>query len=178
MFCYDTTHTEFHHHNHHDVPVMELGHLWTRSGLFQKSLQWYSLVPSAFWRVAFLLSWVICYKAFCLHVILNLFCSPVFCPRLGLHLIHLKSLHLYYNLTNCILLLFSYYFILASVTLLAYLALMVQLSQPYGKDGRACVLNNFTIVCFKVFCGLNALFIMPVIFKQLHNMLSMSTSFS
>jgi hypothetical protein len=77
----------------------------------------------------------------------------------------LQSLYLFYNLPNCVLLLFSYYFIPASVILLAYLTLMAQLSQPYSKDGRASVLNNFTVVCFKVFCSLNTLFIMPVIFK-------------
>ena len=59
---------------------------------------------------------------------------------------------------------FCYSHIISSL-LLAYLALMVQLSQLYSKDGRGSILNNFTVVYFKVFCGLNALFIMPVIFK-------------
>ena len=85
---------------------------------------------------------------------------------------------LFYNLSNSILLLLSYYFISASVTFLAYLALMVQFSQPYNKAGRASVPYNFTLVYFNIFCGLNTMLIMPVIFKQLLNMLSMSTSFS
>jgi hypothetical protein len=57
------------------------------------------------------------------------------------------------------------YFISASVIILASLYLMVQVSLPYSKGGRASVLYNFILVFFRGFCGLNTLFIMPVIFK-------------
>jgi hypothetical protein len=42
---------------------------------------------------------------------------------------------------------------------------MVQFSLPYNKAGRASVVYSFIPVFFKVFCGQNILFIMPVIFK-------------
>jgi hypothetical protein len=52
-----------HHHWHHHLTVMGLGHLLTHSGLpHQNSLQWSPLVHSAFWSVIFLLSLVICSK--------------------------------------------------------------------------------------------------------------------
>ena len=44
---------------------------------------------------------------------------------------------------------------------------MVQFSLPYTKAGRASELHNFILVFFTVFCALNILFVMPVIFKQL-----------
>ena len=70
------------------------------------------------------------------------------------------------------------YFISAVVILLAPLALIVQVSLPYNKPGRASVLYNFVLVYLRVYCGLNTLFKMPVIFKYLCNLLSMSNSFS
>jgi hypothetical protein len=56
------------------------------------------------------------------------------------------------------------YLISAAVILVASLALMVQFPLPYNRVGRARVLYNFIQVLFKVFFGLNTLFIMPVIF--------------
>jgi len=60
---------------------------------------------------------------------------------------------------------FHIYLISAAVILLASLALMVQFSLPYNKARRAIVLHNFILVLFKVFCGPDILFIIPVIFK-------------
>ena len=57
------------------------------------------------------------------------------------------------------------YFISAAVILLASLALTVQVSLPYNNSGRASVMYNFILVFLRVFCGLNTLFKIPVIFK-------------
>jgi len=57
------------------------------------------------------------------------------------------------------------YFISAAVILPASLALIVQVSLPYNRTGRASVFYNFILVFLRVFCGLNILFKMPVIFK-------------
>jgi len=67
-------------------------------------------------------------------------------------------------------------FISAAVILLASLALIVQVSLPYNKTGRASVLYGFIIVFLRGFCGQNTLFKIPVIFKKLFNLLSMSDS--
>ena len=64
-------------------------------------------------------------------------------------------MYLFCNLSKCNLLI---YFISAAVILLASLALIVQVSLPYNKTGRASVLYNFIIVFLRVFCGLNTLF--------------------
>ena len=56
-------------------------------------------------------------------------------------------------------------FISAAVILLASLVLIVQLSLPYYKTGRASVLHSFIPVFLRVFNGLNTLFKIPVIFK-------------
>jgi hypothetical protein len=42
---------------------------------------------------SFLSPWVICYEAFCLHFVSSFSCGPVICPKLGLHLIPLKSVN-------------------------------------------------------------------------------------
>ena len=57
-------------------------------------------------------------------------------------------------------------FISAAVILLASLAVTVQVSLPYNKTGRASVLCSFILVFLRVFCGLNTLFKIPVIFKK------------
>ena len=62
------------------------------------------------------------------------------------------------------------YFISAAVILLASLALIVQVSLPYNKIGRASVMYGFILVFLSVFCGLNTLFKIPVIFKKLFNL--------
>ena len=93
------------HHHHHDISVMELGHLLTRSGLT------YSEVPSKFCHDSFCqlgnsvsLSWVIYYEAFYLHVVSSFYCIPVICPKLVLFLIPLQFLYLFCNLSKCTLL--------------------------------------------------------------------------
>ena len=68
------------------------------------------------------------------------------------------------------------YFISAAVILLTSLALIVQVSLPYNKTGRASVLYSFILVFLRGFYGLNTLFKIPVIFKKLFNLLSMSSS--
>ena len=60
------------------------------------------------------------------------------------------------------------YFISAAVILLASLALIVQDSLPHNKTGRASVLYSFILIFLRVFCGLNTLFKIPVIFITLH----------
>ena len=42
--------------------------------------------------------------------------------------------------------------------------LIVQVSLPYNKTGRASALYNFILAFLRVFCGLNTLFKIPVIF--------------
>jgi hypothetical protein len=60
---------------------------------------------------------------------------------------------------------FLIYFIPTSVILVAFLASVGQFSLPCYKDGRSSVLYNFIVVFFRVFFGLNTLFIMSVIFR-------------
>ena len=60
---------------------------------------------------------------------------------------------------------FLIYFISASVTFLASLALMFKFSLPCNKGGRAGVLYDFILVFLRGFYGLNALFTMSVIFS-------------
>ena len=43
------------------------------------------------------------------------------------------------------------YFISAAVILVASLALIVQVSLPYNKTGKACVLYSFILVFLRVF---------------------------
>jgi hypothetical protein len=57
------------------------------------------------------------------------------------------------------------HFISAAVNVVASPALRVQFSLLYNRVGRAGVLYHFILVFFKVFFGLNTLFIMPVIFR-------------
>ena len=63
---------------------------------------------------------------------IQLLSSPSFCPKLGLYLTHLLPLHLFYNLSKCILLVFSY-IPSDAVIRISSLALMVQFQLPYDK---------------------------------------------
>jgi len=90
---------------------MELGHLLTRSG--HTHLEVSLMVSPGFSCLlvcSFVLSSVIYYEGLCSYVEANFFCIPVICPKLGKHLIPLQSLGLFYNLSKCILLFFSYIF--------------------------------------------------------------------
>jgi hypothetical protein len=68
------------------------------------------------------------------------------------------------------------YFISAAVIPLRYLALMVQVSPPYNRAGRASVFYNFIPVFFRSFCGLNTLFIILLFPKQKHEIFTVYTS--
>jgi len=53
------------------------------------------------------LPWVIYFEAFYLHVVSSFSCIPVICPKLVLLLTPLQFVHLFCNLSKCILLFFS-----------------------------------------------------------------------
>ena len=92
---------------HHHVVIMQLGHSWPIPFSHnQTSLQWSPLVLSVL-VCQFLLSWVNSCKAFCLYITSDFFCSPTFCPNLGLYLIPLQSL--FYSLSNGTHLFLSYF---------------------------------------------------------------------
>ena len=74
------------------VANMQLGHFLARSSLTHPEVS--LMVPSASFCLlvcSCLLSSVIYYQAFCLHVATSLFCIPVFSPKLGLYLFPLPS---------------------------------------------------------------------------------------
>ena len=106
------------HHHHHHISVMQLDHLLTRSGLT------YPEVSSKVYLNSFCqsdssvsLPWVICFEAFYLHVVCSLSCIPLICPKLMFFLSPLQFVHLFRNLSKCILLFFSCtYFISAAAT--------------------------------------------------------------
>jgi hypothetical protein len=87
-----------HHHHHHHVAIKELGHLLTSSGLTHPEVFLMVFLGSfCLLECSFLLIWVISYVAFGLHVVSSFSCSPVFCLKLGLYLIPLQSLYLFYE---------------------------------------------------------------------------------
>ena len=97
-----------HHHHHHYISVMVLGQLLTHSGLT------YPDVSSKVYHDSFFqsdssvsLPWVIYFEAFYLHVISSFPCIPVNCPKLVLFLAPLQFVHLFCNLSKCVLLFFS-----------------------------------------------------------------------
>ena len=110
------------------------------------------------------LPWVIYYEAFYLHVVTSFSCIPVICSKLVLFLILLQFVYLFCNLSEFILLFFS---CISSVLLLFFgvPCFYSQVSLPHNKTGRASVLCNFIVVFLRVFCGLNKLFKISVIFK-------------
>ena len=94
--------------NHHHISFMELGHLLTRSGLT------YPEVFSKVYHDSFCqmgnsipLPWVIYFEAFYLHAVSSFSSIPVICPKLVLFLTPLQFVHLFCNLSKCILLFFS-----------------------------------------------------------------------
>jgi len=140
---------------------MVLGHLLTRSGLTYPEVS-SKVCHDSFCQLgnSVSLPWVNYYEAFYLHVVSSFSCIPVICPKFVLFLIPLQFVYL--QMYPAVLLM---YFISADVILLASLALTVQVSLPYNNNGRASVLYNFILVFLRVFCGLNTLFKIPVIFK-------------
>ena len=98
----------YHHHHHHHISFMELGHLLTRSGLT------YPEVFSKVYHDSFCplgssvsLPWVVCFDAFYLNVVSSFSCIRVICPKLVLFLTPLQFVHLFCNLSKCILPFFS-----------------------------------------------------------------------
>ena len=84
-----------------------LGHFLTRSGLT------YPEVSSKIYQDSFCqlgssvsLPCVIYFEAFYLHVVTSFSCIPVICPKLVLFLAPLQFVHLFCNLSKCILLFF------------------------------------------------------------------------
>jgi len=74
---------------------MELGHLFTRSGLTRHHVP-FMVFPRFFFLfvcISFLSS-VIYYEAFCSYVATSFLCIPVFCLNLGLYFVLLQSLSL------------------------------------------------------------------------------------
>ena len=141
-------HHYHHHHHHHLISVMELGHLLTRSGLT------YPEISSKVFHDSFCqlgnsvsLSWVIYFEAFCLHVLSSFSFIPVICPTFVLILTPLQFVYLFYNLSQLYPAVLHMYFISAAVILLASLALIVQVSLPYNKTGRASVSYSFILDC-------------------------------
>jgi len=131
---------------------MQLGHLLTRSSLT------YPEISSKIYHDSFCqsdssvsLPWVIYFEAFCLHVVSSFSCIPVICPNLVLFLTPLQFVHLFYNLSQVYLAVLLMHFISTAVILLASLALIIQVSLPYNKTGRASVLYSFIPVFFRVF---------------------------
>ena len=95
-------------HYHHHLSFVQLDHLLTRSGLT------YPEVSSKVYHDSFCqsdssvsLPWVIYFKAFYLYVLSSFSCIPVICPKLVLFLIPLQFVHMFCNLSKCILLFFS-----------------------------------------------------------------------
>jgi len=93
-----------------------------------------------------------------------------------LFLTPLQFVRLFCNLSQVYPAVLLMYFISAAVILLASLALIAQVSLPYNKTGRASVLYSYILVFLRAFCGLNTLFKITVILKNLFNLLSMSNS--
>ena len=88
-----------HHHRH--IFVMELDHLLTRSGLTYPEVS-SKVCHDSFCQLgnSVSLSWVICYRAFYLHVISSFFCIPVICLKLVLFLIPLQFVRLFCNVSG------------------------------------------------------------------------------
>ena len=145
----------------HHLANMQLGHLLNRSGVTHPEV---SLMVSpgffSFLICSILVFPVICYRTFCFYVVTNFFCVSALCPKLWLYLILLQFLCLIMQVYSAV---FRLYFICAAVILLASLALMVQFSLPYNKDRRPSII--LLLFSLKVFCSLNVLFIVLVIFK-------------
>jgi hypothetical protein len=148
-------------------PLVDLFWSHMSRSLF-KGLPWF-LLPVG---LNFLVFLVINYGAFCLYVATYFFCIL---PKTGVMFSYFEisvfvswSVQVY---PAVFLIQFS-----SAAILLVSLALTVLFSLLYNLAGRASVWCSFILVCCYVFYGLNILLILPVIFKQLFHLLSMSTS--
>jgi len=162
-------HRRHHHHHHHHLANMELGHFLTRSVLAHLEVSLSPLVSSFT---------TIYYGAFCLYVATNFYYILVFCPKLGLNLVLLQSLCVFFNLSKEYSAVFLTYFMSAAVVLHACPSLMVHFSLLYSTTGRASVLCSFILLFFKVFCDLNIIVNNACYFQIVFNVLSVSTSFN
>ena len=118
VYIYTHTYILLNHHHHHHIPVMELGHLLTRSGHTYPEVS-SKVCHDFFWHLgnSVSLPWVIYYGTFYLHFVSSFSYIPVICLKLVLFLIPLQFVHLFCNQSKCILLFFSciysVYFVLA-----------------------------------------------------------------
>ena len=131
---------------------MELGHLITSSGVTYPEVSsnvYYDSFCQSDSSVS--LPWVIYFKTFYLHVVSSFSCIPVICPKLVLFLTPLQFVLLFCNLSQVYPAVILTYFISAAVILLSSLALIVQVSLPHNKTGRASVLFSFILVLLGVF---------------------------
>ena len=94
--------------HHHRISVMELGHLLTRSGLTYPEIS-SKICHDSFCHLGSSVSlpWVIYFEAFYLRVVSSFSCIPVICTKMVLFLTLLYFVHLFCNLSKCILLFFS-----------------------------------------------------------------------
>jgi len=140
--------------------------------LLTRSRLTYPEVSSKVWHDSFCqlgnsvsLPWVIYYEAFYLNVVSNFFCIPEVCPKFVLLLILLQFVYMLCNLSS-VSCCSSYVFHLCCCYSSGVPSfLIVQVSLPYNKTGRASILYNFILVFLRVFCGLDTLFKISVIFK-------------
>jgi len=77
------------------ISVMELGHLLTRTGLTYPEVS-SNVYHDSFCQLGICvpLPWVIYFEGFYLHVLSNVSCIPVICPKLVLFLTPLQFVHL------------------------------------------------------------------------------------
>ena len=96
---------KIYHHLPHHISFMELGHLLTRSSQEVSS----KVDRDSFCQVgrSISLPWVIYFEAFYLHVVSRFYFFPEICPKLVLFLAPLQFVHLFCNLSKCVLLFFS-----------------------------------------------------------------------
>jgi hypothetical protein len=89
-----------HHHHHHRISIMELSHLFTRSGLTHPEVS-SRVCHDSFCQLenSVSLPRVIYYEAFYLHVVSSFSCIPVLCLKLVLFLIPLQFVYLFCNLS-------------------------------------------------------------------------------
>ena len=103
-----TRDTTFSFSSHHHQSFKELGHLLIPSGLT------YPEASSTVYHDSFChlgscvsLPWVIYFEAFYLHAVSSYSFIPLICQKLVLFLTPLQFVHLFCNLSKCILLFFS-----------------------------------------------------------------------
>jgi hypothetical protein len=161
-----------HHHHHHHKTNKDLDHMLTYFGLTHLEIP-LTVFAGLFCPLVYscLLFSVIYHETFCLYVAKIFFIFLYFIQN-ELFLFLMQFLYLFLNLLKCTLLLSSH----ISPLLLFLLLLLLKWSNFHA--GRVSVFYGFNPVFFKVFSGLNILFIMPVILKELFLWLFMSTSFS